>query len=114
MSGIKAATQDRVLYFDPTYILDQDVFLPCGKLLHKAGARVNPLEHMDLSRRLLFIDGREAQQISWLKEQLIPSHADKVYFDQAGELTSKFGIKASPAVVEQNGKVLKVQEIKIN
>lgn len=142
VSGIEPAVQDRVFYFDPTYILDQDIFLPCGKLLHKAGTKVNPLEHMELARRLLFIDSREAQQISWLKEQLdIPvpkregkeqienrviliggsvfklkeqlgeQYKDQVYFDQAGELTSKFGIQASPAVVEQEGVEIRIKEI---
>jgi conjugal transfer pilus assembly protein TraW len=36
-----------------------------------------------------------------------------LYFDQAGELTSKFDIKQVPALVVQNGKKLKISEIRI-
>lgn len=142
--GISQATKDRIFYFDPTYTLEKDAVLPCGTILYKAGTRVNPLKHMDLNRRLFFIDARRVEQVTWLKkrlnssllkqnkkeqiedrvilvggsvlklqEELGDSHADKVYFDQAGELTTKFGIKASPAVVVQEGSKLKVQEIKI-
>jgi conjugal transfer pilus assembly protein TraW len=140
--GVNPAIEDRVFYFDPSYILDKDVILPCGKILHKAGTKVNPLEHMDLSRRLFFIDARIAAQLAWLKEQLNKQlakqeqkeqvedrvilvsgsvfklqellgekNANKVYFDQAGELTSKFGIKASPAIVVQEGLKLKIEEV---
>jgi conjugal transfer pilus assembly protein TraW len=35
----------------------------------------------------------------------------RLYFDQGGGLTSKFNIKAVPAVVEQEGKMLKVREV---
>ena len=102
------------------------------------------IQHMDLNRRMFFIDGRNKQQITWLKEQLenpllsLPyaeaqqiedrvilvggnvfglketlgeKHADKVYFDQHGELTTKFGIKASPAVLVQEGLRLKIKEV---
>lgn len=182
VSGIESATEDRVFYFDPSYTLDKDVVLPCGKILHKAGTKVNPLEHEDLNRRLFFIDGRQEAQVLWLKEILDgrllaqekkeqdekargreqkhqsaqsdkknqgdlkvrietkidpkmvlvedrvilvggsvfklkeilgESHADKVYFDQAGELTTKFGIRVVPAVVEQEGLVLRLKEIKL-
>ena len=153
VSGITEATKYRVFYFDPSYTLDKDVVLPCGKILHKAGTKVNPLEHMDLNRRLFFIDGRKPKQVVWLKEQLDTKvlaqeqkepkaqreereqvedriilvggsvfklkeilgkdHEDKVYFDQVGELTKKFGIKAVPALVEQEGLVLKIKEIKL-
>lgn len=143
VKDIKPATKDRTFYFDPSYTLDKDAVLPCGKILHKAGTRVNPLAHMDLNRRMFFIDGRNNEQIEWLKEQLkTPSpkvknqiiedrvilvggsvfklkeelgeqHADKVYFDQAGELSFKFGIKASPAIVMQEGLSLRIQEISI-
>lgn len=143
VKDITPATKDRIFYFDPSYTLDKDAVLPCGKILHKAGTRVNPLAHMDLNRRMFFVDGRNNDQIEWLKEQLkTPSpkvksqiiedrvilvggsvfkikeelgepHADKVYFDQGGELSIKFGIKASPAIVMQEGLSLKIQEISI-
>lgn len=142
VSRVKPATSTRSFYFDPTYTLDKDVILPCGKVLHKAGTQVNPLEHMDLNRRMLFIDGREAEQVKWLKEQLDnpllqqkepvedrvilvggsvlklkelvgDEHKNKVYFDQNGELTTRFGITGSPAVVLQDGSRLKIDEINL-
>ena len=144
VSEVNSATKNRVFYFDPSYVLDKDAVLPCGKILHRAGTKVNPLEYMDLSRRLFFIDGRQQDQVAWLKEQLNTQapkqegkesietrvilvggsvfklknelgelHADKVYFDQAGELTTKFGIKASPAIAEQEDLRLKIEEIAI-
>jgi conjugal transfer pilus assembly protein TraW len=143
--GINPATRDKVFYFDPTYVLDKDIVLPCGKILHKAATKVNPLEHMNFNRRLFFIDGSRKDQVAWLKEQLNSAplqkedkeavedrvilvggsvfklkeelgdlHEDKVYFDQAGELTSKFGINAIPAIVSQDRLILKIDEIKLN
>ena len=142
IEAVKPATSTRSFYFDPTYTLDKDVVLPCGKILHRAGTQVNPLEHMDLNRRLLFIDARRIEQVKWLREELdkplpdqkeavedkvilvggSPStlkkllkdeHKNKVYFDQNGELTARFGITGSPAVVVQDGLRLKIDEIKL-
>ena len=141
---IVPAVKTRVFHFDPSYILPEDILLPCGKILPEAGKTVNPLEHMELNRRLFFIDSRQEDQIAWLKERLNSplakqeqkeqvedrvilvggsvfklqellgqDHADKVYFDQAAELTTKFGIKASPAIVEQEGLRLKIEEVKL-
>ena len=140
--GITGAGENRTFYFDPTYRLDEDAVLPCGKVLHKAGTTVNPLEHMDLNRRLFFIDSREATQVEWLQEQLnnpLPEqkepvedriilvggsvfklkeelgqkHEDKVYFDQSGELTMRFGIKHSPAIAVQEGLKIRIDEINL-
>lgn len=114
------------------------MLLPCGKVLHKAGTKVNPLDHMDLERRIIFVDGREDKQIEWLKEVLTEKAEEEqenskledrimliggsvfklqeelgmqVYFDQMGELTTKFGIKASPAIAVQEGKKLRIEEV---
>ena len=150
VEGLLPATKSRVFYFDPTYTLEEDAVLPCGKILHKAGTKVNPLEHMDLNRRLFFIDSRQVAQVKWLKSQLTVSnleisnnladqkepiedriilvggsvfklkeelgkeHENKIYFDQQGELTLKFGIKASPAVAVQDGIQLKIEEAVCN
>ena len=105
---------------------------------------MNPLQHMDLNRRMFFVDGRNKDQIEWLKEKLkTPSpkvknqiiedrvilvggsvfkiqdelgenHRNKVYFDQSGELTTKFGIKASPAIAYQEGFQIKIEEIEVH
>lgn len=140
VKNMQIATKDRIFYFDPTYTLDEDAVLPCGKILHRAGTKVNPLEYMDLNRRLFFIDARESKQISWLKNQLnnpLPEQKEpiedriilvggsvlklkqeikqnnrgNVYFDQNGELAAKFGIKHSPAIVVQDGLLLKIEEV---
>jgi len=139
VSGIMPAKETREFWHDPTYILTEDAVLPCGRVLYKAGTRVNPLDYMDLDRRLFFIDGREEKQLEWLKDQLLlgsssgakkiedriilvggspPEVQDKlgfeVYFDQGGELTTRFGIRGSPAVAEQAGKNLKIVEVAVD
>ena len=139
VSGIMPAKETREFWHDPTYILTEDAVLPCGRVLYKAGTAVNPLDYMNLDRRLFFIDGREEKQVEWLRGQLLPdsSSFDKkiedriilvggsppeiqdklgfeVYFDQGGELTTRFGIRGSPAVAEQAGKNLKIVEVAVD
>lgn len=143
VDGISPAEEDRVFYFDPSYALEKDAVLPCGKILYKAGTKVNPLEHMDLNRRMFFIDSREESQVTWLKGQLdriLPGQekiiedrvilvggkpfelqeelkeegiAMNIYFDQFGELVKRFGIKHSPASLEQEGLKIRINEINL-
>jgi conjugal transfer pilus assembly protein TraW len=139
VSGIMPAKETREFWHDPTYILTEDAVLPCGRVLYKAGTAVNPLDYMELDRRLFFIDGREEKQVEWLKDQLLPGSSSgakkiedriilvggsppevqdklgfEVYFDQGGELTTRFGIRGSPAVAEQAGKNLKIVEVAVD
>jgi len=140
--GLKRADKVREFYYDPTYVLSEDIVLPCGKILHKAGASVNPLEHISFDRRLYFIDGRDKEQVEWLKKLLEANKKEAVvdpqpnnaienriiltggkifelqeelgrqlYFDQAGELTTKFGIEAVPAIAEQEKNRIKINEL---
>lgn len=139
--GIGRAAEDSWWYHDPTYVLDKDVILPCGKLIYSAGTRVNPLDQMNLQRRILFIDARDDDQIMWLKEnarlgdeetedsnvikdvvvlvggspiELTKQLGVQVYFDQhGGYLTDKWHIKSVPAIVEQEGARLKISEVRI-
>lgn len=143
--GIKATSQPREFWYDPNFTLTKDIKLPDGKILHKAGTTVNPLDHMVFDRELIFIDGRSQKQVEWLKARLEVVQANSeekhneqnnnleiriilvggkilelqedigrtLYFDQAGELTNKFGIEQVPAIVVQDGKSLKISEIKI-
>ena len=58
VSGIFAAREDRTWLHDPSFTLTKDAILPDGKVIHKDGTRVNPFDHMNLNRRLFFIDAR--------------------------------------------------------
>ena len=143
VDNITPAKDDRSFYFDPTYVTAKDIYLPNGDLYYKKGTRVNPLQEMekrgmDFSRRMIFIDAREEEQILWLKDKLEVFDANKskklenrvilvggrpfelmeelgidVYFDQGGVITKKLGIKASPAIAEQDKYNLKIEEYAI-
>ena len=139
VKGIKKTTKVRSFTFDPTYILLEDIYLPSGELLHPAGTKVNPLDYMDLDRKMIFTDETDKEQVSWLKNQILEFSRiknfkeeelviilvagsplklqeeinKKIYFDQNGELTSRFNIKQVPAIAEQEGKLLRISEIDI-
>ncbi len=136
--GIIRTLKQSVHSFDPSFVLDEDIYLPDGKLLHSRGARVNPLDHMEWTGKLVFIDATDSTQVAWLKLQNYKQNEQEtevqqnsimkivlvagkpieleqelqtnVYFDQFGELTTKFNITQVPAVVEQDGKYLKITE----
>lgn len=137
VEGIKPATKNRSFYFDPSYVVKEDIVLPNGKVIHKAGTKVNPLDTMKFNRRLLFIDGNNEKQLDWLKSKLKSEfdriilingsvlklkrefaeskqhkkYRDVIFFDQFGELTGRFGIKASPAIAAQKKKKIRIDEI---
>lgn len=134
VANIKRTQKSQSFTYDPSYITEGDIFMPNGMLLYPAGTRVNPLDHITLDTKLIFIDGKDSLQIEWFKEQersLSASKQEKliliagrpldlqkelgreVYFDQAGILTTKFNIEQVPAIVEQEGKMLRIREVKI-
>jgi len=136
--GITKAEKDRTFYYDPTYVLGEDIKLPSGKILHKAGTKVNPLEHMSLDRRLFFLDSNDPKQVKWLEtkisnpgkyqNQILEDRIilvagrpfdlqeelkQEVYFDQLGRITNQLGIKSVPAIAMQDGLKIKIEEVVI-
>lgn len=117
-----------VRYFDPTVELDMDVTDAEGKVLYPKGTRINPLDYRDYTRTLCFFDGDDRAQVEWAKSycfdpvnarailvngpliELANKYKARLYFDQHGVLTARFGIKAVPTVVRQTGKVFAVEE----
>lgn len=125
----KAAT-NREWLFDPSISKPTDLADQTGKVFYRAGTKVNPLDYISMTQALIFIDGTDETQVKWAlkKYKQLKSKAKiilirgriidlmrlkkvRLYFDQGGNLTSKFNIKAVPAVVEQEGKMLKVREV---
>lgn len=119
VEGITRAQKSRVFYYDPTYIVPEDLKDHTGMVLFRKGTKINPLERVNLSQNLLFLDGEDDEQREWVKEKLqkgpikliltkgFPLELSgelgiPVYFDQGGVLTKKLGIKCVPAIVTQD------------
>ncbi len=130
VSGIGISSSERIYYYDPSYIVPEDIYDQNGNLLYKAGYKVNPLNQVPLREKLIFINGNNEYQVRYaLKKREEYGGAAKIiltsgkpldiqrkekvwiYFDQQGVLTTKLGIKAVPAIVEQSGLRLKITEL---
>lgn len=130
VAGITPATQARVWAFDPTIVIEKDVKDQKGNYVARAGQTVNPLDFVAMHQALVFVDGDDKAQMEWatsqysdLKAKIIlvsgspieemTARKRRFYFDQEGRLTGKFGVRHTPAVAEQDGKVIKVSEVKL-
>ena len=126
VAGIAPAVRHSTRRIDPSIVLDRNVRFADGTLLAAAGSRLNPLEHVPLSRDLLFIDGRRDAEVAWALERRAPStivllagrplalarrHGRPFFFDQSGRLAARFGLGATPVVVEQEGQHLRLTEV---
>ena len=130
VAGITQTEKTHTLYYDPTIVVTRNVSLPNGKVIVKAGQKVNPLKTVKLIETLVFINGDSKAQLKWAEHHLHSYHNVKlilvkgniyktfktlhrrIYFDQDGLITRKLGIWHVPAVVTQDGLRLKIEEIK--
>lgn len=130
VEGMTKTTKGRVFYYDPTYVVKEDLKDHQGRVFAKNGSRINPLEIVSLSTNLLFFDGDDEMQVAFAKEKLKNTSLKliltkgaplalteelrvPVYFDQGGILTKKFGINHVPAVVSQENLHLRIEEIEL-
>jgi conjugal transfer pilus assembly protein TraW len=129
--GIKATAVKRTFYYDPTMILDHDIRGEDGSILFMRGLKVNPLDHVSLKEELVFFDGMDRRQVSFAKQtlrnlkgaakpimvageplKLMRDWKRRVFYDQGGALVRRLGIRQVPAVVTQDGKRLRVDEVR--
>lgn len=129
VANLRTTATPRTYYVDPTYTLDRNLLGAKGELLFPAGTKTNPLDVVSLSRRLLFFDGRDSRQARELLARyqgklkpiltggsymdLMKSWRIPVYYDQQGLLTRRLGIAQVPALVSQDGKRLRVDEMEV-
>jgi len=127
VAGITPARAVREWDFDPSVQIERDIRDQKGNLIAAAGQRVNPLDFVAIKQDLVFVDGDDADQLAWATKRYTDLNAKiifvrgspieqmtnrkrRFYFDQGGKLTAKFGIEHTPAVVRQNGKLMRVSE----
>ncbi|MBS0272296.1 MAG: type-F conjugative transfer system protein TraW [Proteobacteria bacterium] len=128
VENISKTIKNRVFYYDPTYIVPEDLRDHKGKVFVSKGTKINPLETVSLSQDLLFFDEGDPEQKSWAYEQYLKRSVKlilvngaplalseewetPIYFDQSGLLMKKLGITHVPALVTQEGLQLRIEEI---
>jgi conjugal transfer pilus assembly protein TraW len=128
VAGISATQKSRIWMFDPSIVVENDVRDQKGNVIAARGARVNPLALIDMPADLVFVDGRDSEQLAWATKNWSSDKAKiifvsgspfdrmgeyqrRFFFDQHGKLTSHFGIDHVPAVVSQKDQLLEVREI---
>lgn len=130
VKNINKTEKPRTFYYDPTLLVQEDIYATDGKLMHKRGTKFNPADYVPLKKVLVFFDANDSAQVDWLKEwektsdaQLIKILVDgaikekmqdwqeRLYFDQKGLITSRLGIKHVPAIVKQEGSKLRIDEV---
>ncbi|WP_229205745.1 type-F conjugative transfer system protein TraW [Duganella sp. Leaf126] len=130
LRSVTRASKSRTVYYDPTFVVEENVTDDSGRILVLAGTTINPLERVGLSRPLVFFDARDKNQVAFAKRyldgraglakpilvggsyfELMKQWQTPVYFDQQSALIRKLGIRHVPAIVVQDGKRLRIDEI---
>jgi len=128
--GLSPAVKANTWLVDPSYIAAKDITTPDGKYVARAGEKVNPLDYVPLSRYMILFNGESEKEIRTAKRlgeyfkgqvkfvleagspvELSRKWNTPVYFDQNGALVHKFGIRHTPAMISQEGKQLRIDEL---
>ncbi len=131
LTGFKSTDAARTHYYDPTIVTQKDIVDATGKIIYPRGTRVNPLDYIGWNTYLLFVDGRDEKQLEFTKKivatsdrpvkvvlvagepmALMRKWKSSVYFDQGGKLIKRFSIAQVPAIVRQEGKRLRIDELR--
>ena len=128
ITNLNPTVTPRTFTHDPTLVIDNTIVDHLGNILANQGDRINPLDHISLQKGLLFIDGDNPAHTAWATTHQDRFHiilvngapldlsntiGTAVYFDQGGYLTTHYGIKQTPAKIEQLDKLLQISEFKI-
>jgi conjugal transfer pilus assembly protein TraW len=140
ISPLPTATQDRVRHIDPTVVVTQNLVDGDGNVIVAAGTRVNPLEQLPFSSRLIVFDSRDERQVlqalGWMRESsahstvlMVSDYDRSLSWDGWRELEerfnapvyllndqvrSRFDLKVVPALIKAEGLGFVVTEIAPN
>ena len=130
--GLTRTKKAHVFYYDPSYVVPSAINAPNGQIIGQAGQRINPLDYVVMSKHLVFFDGNDPEQVNMAVNlmkryegrvkpiltsgkplELTRTWKQQVYFDQGGSLVKRFGIKQVPALVSQDNKRLRIDELEV-
>ena len=131
VSWLTTTVNPSVFYYDPTFTVTRTLTNEKGHVFARKGQRINPLTLIVFHETLWFIDARDHRQLAWLKSRLPHFKHNKIiltggsiatayhtlkqriYFDQKGLLSKKFGLTHVPDQIISVGKRLKIQEFDV-
>jgi len=132
VDGLARTRAPRTFHYDPSVTAQDPVRDHEGRVLVAAGTRVNPLDYVSLSNHLVFFDARDRAQTRKALDlhrlyqgrvrlilvggsyiDFMRRHDMRVYYDQQGLLVQRLGIRQVPALVSQDGKRLRIDEIAV-
>lgn len=130
VEGLTTVQERSQRLIDPTVTYSRAITTDDGQIVVPAGAKINPLVVTSLSKRLVFFDGRDKAQAEAVRKMVAKGGAKvkpilvagswfdtskawktQVYYDQQGKLSQRFGIRAVPSVISQQGAMLLVEEV---
>ena len=129
--NLNRSIEAKTFFYDPSFVVEKNEFDANGKLIVMKGQKINPLATRSLSKKLVFLNGADDQQIKFVSKLDLnnakviltggsPEEVSKdlggitVFFDQGGKITEKLGINAVPSIVSQEGQMLKIEEVYID
>lgn len=133
LDHISKSKHDKSWLHDPSYIVAEDISDHRGRIIHKKGEIINPLDTQKLRHSLIFINGDDIEQVEWALKfspkgtedkkiilvngsptDLMKKYKTRFYFDQKGIITQRLGVKNVPAYVEQSDNKLKITETSLH
>ena len=124
------ATQSAAFTVDLTITLERDLADHRGQVFARAGTRINPMQYSRFSKRIVMIDGDDADQVAFALRQgneldtlivltngpsldLMRAHGRRFWFDMDAQMSTKFGIRALPSVITRQDPLMRVEEINL-
>jgi conjugal transfer pilus assembly protein TraW len=123
----KKAVKDRVYRIDPTVTLSDDLLDHEGNVIFQKGSQFNPADYVTMSGKYIVIDGTDDKQVRFALNgnyrkiilasgdfmELTRKHKTMFYFIN-DILIERFQLTRVPAIIEQEGRYLSVEEKVIN
>lgn len=120
---IGKAEEDRVYRIDPSLTLAEDILDHEGNVVAPKGTTVNPSDYAPLTGRYIFIDGNDDKQVTYALNgdfrkiiitsgnirKLSGTHKHRFYFVN-DDLIEKISLTHVPAILESEGRYLRVTE----
>jgi conjugal transfer pilus assembly protein TraW len=126
VANIGRAKSNRSWTYNPSYTQKTTLTDHKGRVIVAAGTTVNALDKLQWGEAFIFIDGDDREQVEFAKGRkgriilvggmpikLSEELGRRVYFDQGGIYCNKFKIESVPAIVEQEGRRLKISEVSL-